>query len=46
METKMRLIQLAARTREWQRPLAILTTSPFRFCFRLEEPEEERKRRN
>ncbi|MFA7035645.1 MAG: DEAD/DEAH box helicase [Methanosarcina sp.] len=37
------LLQLAARTREWQRPLTILTTSPFRFCFRLEEPalEEE-----
>src|SRR5665647_2853194 len=35
------LLQLAARTREWQRPLIILTTSPFRFCFRLEEPIEE-----
>ncbi len=35
------LLQLAARTREWQRPLTILTTSPFRFCFRLEEPIEE-----
>ena len=35
------IIQLAARTREWQRPLAILNTSPFRLCFRLEEPEEE-----
>ena len=32
------LLQLEARTREWQRPLTILTTSPFRFCFRLEEP--------
>ena len=35
------LQQLAARTREWQRPLTILTTSPFRLCFRLEEPIEE-----
>lgn len=35
------LLQLAARTREWQRPLTILTTSPFRFCFRLEEPAVE-----
>ena len=35
------LLQLAARTREWQRPLTILTTSPFRLCFRLEEPIEE-----
>ncbi|WP_440946246.1 DEAD/DEAH box helicase [Methanosarcina sp. T3] len=35
------LLQLATRTREWQRPLTILTTSPFRFCFRLEEPAAE-----
>lgn len=35
------LIQLEARAREWQRPLTILTTSPFRFCFRLEEPVED-----
>jgi hypothetical protein len=35
------LLQLAVRSREWQRPLTILTTSPFRFCFRLEEPVEE-----
>lgn len=33
--------QLAAQTQAWQRPLAILTTSPLRLCFRLEEPEEE-----
>ncbi len=35
------LIQLEARAREWQRPLTILITSPFRFCFRLEEPIED-----
>jgi SNF2 family DNA or RNA helicase len=35
------LLQLAARIHEWQRPLTILTTSPFRLCFRLEEPVEE-----
>lgn len=35
------LIQLETRAREWQRPLTILTTSPFRFCFRLEEPIED-----
>ncbi len=35
------LLQLEARAREWQRPLTILTTSPFRFCFRLEEPAVE-----
>jgi SNF2 family DNA or RNA helicase len=41
------LLQLAARTREWLRPLTILTTSPFRLCFRLEEPiEEEENRKN
>ncbi|WP_410508390.1 DEAD/DEAH box helicase [Methanosarcina hadiensis] len=32
------LLQLSLRAREWQCPLTILTTSPFRFCFRLEEP--------
>jgi len=37
------LLQLAVRTREWQRPLTILTTSPFRFCFRLEEPAAEKE---
>lgn len=37
---KKELLLLAARTREWQRPLTILTTSPFRLCFRLEEPIE------
>ncbi|MCQ1537232.1 DEAD/DEAH box helicase [Methanosarcina sp. KYL-1] len=35
------ILQLAARAREWQRPLTILTTSPFRLSFRLEEPESE-----
>lgn len=35
------LLQLASWSREWQRPLIILTTSPFRFCFRLEEPASE-----
>lgn len=35
------LLQLTAMSREWQRPLTILTTSPFRLCFRLEEPVEE-----
>jgi len=40
------LLQLAARTREWQRPLTILTTSPFRLCFRLEEPAEEEAEEN
>jgi hypothetical protein len=33
--------QLAGQVREWQRPIAVSTATPFRLCFRLEEPEEE-----
>ncbi len=33
------LAQLAAQVKEWQRPLAASTASPFRLCFRLEEPD-------
>jgi len=32
--------QLREHVREWQRPIAISASSPFRLCFRLEEPEE------
>lgn len=35
------LSQLAIQTHTWQRPLAILTNSPLRLCFRLEEPDDE-----
>ncbi|MBZ5555516.1 MAG: DEAD/DEAH box helicase [Acidobacteriia bacterium] len=34
------LSQFAAQVNEWQRPVSVLTTSPFRLCFRLEEPPE------
>lgn len=35
------LRQLAGQIHEWQRPIAIIAGSPFRLCFRIEEPEEE-----
>jgi SNF2 family DNA or RNA helicase len=34
------LARLAEQVREWQRPVAAQATTPFRLCFRLEEPEE------
>ena len=34
------LAQLAAQVREWCRPIAVSAGSPFRLCFRLEEPED------
>ena len=34
------LSQLAAQVREWRRPIAVSASSPFRLCFRLEEPED------
>jgi SNF2 family DNA or RNA helicase len=30
--------QLAEQVRSWERPITVSTTSPFRLCFRLEEP--------
>ena len=42
------LADLAAQIREWRRPIAVTALSPFRLCFRLEEPvgagEEKQKR--
>ena len=35
------LSRFAAQVREWQRPIAVSRTSPFRLCFRLEEPIDE-----
>ncbi len=32
------LAELAARIHEWQRSMTVSTASPFRLCFRLEEP--------
>ena len=34
------LSQLASQVREWRRPIAVSASSPFRLCFRLEEPED------
>jgi superfamily II DNA or RNA helicase len=33
------LAQLRDRVRDWWRPVALHASSPFRLCFRLEEPE-------
>jgi hypothetical protein len=33
------LAQLAVQVKEWQRPLTASTATPFRLCFRLEEPD-------
>ena len=35
------LARLAEQVREWQRPVTTQAASPFRLCFRLEEPEEQ-----
>jgi SNF2 family DNA or RNA helicase len=35
------LMRLAEQVREWQRPIAAQAATPFRLCFRLEEPEEQ-----
>lgn len=32
------LVRLAEQVREWQRPVAAQAATPFRLCFRLEEP--------
>jgi SNF2 family DNA or RNA helicase len=39
------LAQFAEQVKEWQRPIAISTASPFRLCFRLEEPNEDIEQR-
>ncbi len=33
---------LAGQVAQWQRPIQVASRSPFRLCFRLEEPEEGR----
>ena len=35
------LLALAEQVREWQRPVTTQVATPFRLCFRLEEPEDE-----
>ena len=39
------LAAFVTQVRQWQRPLALTTAAPFRLCFRLEEPGEEREDR-
>jgi len=34
------LAELAAQIHEWRRPLTVRVSSPFRLCFRLEEPAD------
>ena len=38
--TPEQLGQLRAQVTEWQRPIALTASAPFRVCFRLEEPPE------
>ena len=38
--TKSELQTFVSQVREWQRPITVTTTAPFRLCFRLEEPLE------
>ena len=35
------LAQFAAQVSEWQRPISLSTATPFKLCFRLEEPDGE-----
>src|SRR6185437_1842811 len=39
--TPEELAQLAERLRDWQRPITMAFASPFRLCFRIEEPAAE-----
>jgi SNF2 family DNA or RNA helicase len=39
--TAEELAQLAERLRDWQRPITMAFASPFRLCFRIEEPAAE-----
>lgn len=35
------LAEFATQVKTWQRPLSVATETPFRLCFRLEEPADE-----
>jgi hypothetical protein len=35
------LAQLREQIHKWRRPISVTAATPFRLCFRLEEPEEE-----
>ncbi len=34
------LLELVGQVRDWRRPIAVSANSPYRLCFRLEEPED------
>ena len=38
------LLELGVVVREWRRPIAVSASSPYRICFRLEEPDLEERR--
>ena len=38
--TPEQLGQLRTQVMEWQRPISVMASAPFRVCFRLEEPPE------
>ncbi|HUK90736.1 MAG TPA: DEAD/DEAH box helicase, partial [Blastocatellia bacterium] len=38
--SEVELARLSDQVREWQRPVSVTRSTPFRLCFRLEEPEE------
>ena len=40
------LAHFAAQVREWQRPISLATVTPFRLCFRLEEPDLNNNKEN
>jgi SNF2 family DNA or RNA helicase len=37
------LAQLAEQVRAWRRPISVSVATPFRLCFRLEEPAEDKR---
>jgi SNF2 family DNA or RNA helicase len=39
--TSAEIAQFATQVQEWQRPIFVSTSAPFRLCFRLEEPKDE-----
>jgi SNF2 family DNA or RNA helicase len=36
--------QLSAQIKDWERPIAISSTGPFKLCFRIEEPKSDEKK--
>lgn len=38
---KAELARFASQVRDWRRPISVIAASPFRLCFRLEEPADD-----